>query len=151
MPENEENRPEPKTFSQEQVNTLLAAERRTAAEKFTDYDTLKSKAEQFDAAEQASQTELQRVTAESETLKTQLAAYQLKEQVTGWAADIVKDSAIPASVLRGSTKEELEAHFTELQALTPKPKRTPVPAGDPVEHGGGSRAAAAIRQMRGQE
>lgn len=51
----------------------------------------------------------------------ELAAYKLRDQVTEWAAEIVKESHIPAAALRGSTREELESHFAELGALIPKP------------------------------
>lgn len=49
-----------KTFTQEQFNDLLAAERRkieaATAAKFADYDDVKSKASQFDALSQASKS-----------------------------------------------------------------------------------------------
>lgn len=56
----------------------------------------------------------------------ELAAYKLRDQVAEWSAEIVKDSHIPASALRGSTREELEAHFKDLSALIPKPADEPV-------------------------
>lgn len=153
MPGNteEEQKPEVKTFTQEQVNALLAAEKRKAGEKFADYDDIKSKAAKLDQIEQESKTELQKALDEIATLKTEVSGYKTKEQVSAWSAEIVKDSDIPASVLRGSTREELEQHFEQLQALAPKQKRTPVPTGKPAGDGGGSRAAAALRELRGAQ
>lgn len=57
----------------------------------------------------------------------ELAAYKLRDQVTAWSTEIAKDSHIPASALRGSTREELEAHFNELTTLIPKPTDEPAP------------------------
>ena len=47
------------------------------------------------------------------TGKRKLAAEFLAEQ-------IAKGSAVPATALRGATKEDLQAHFEELKALIPE-------------------------------
>lgn len=151
MPENNEGEPQPtdtpKTFTQDQVNALLATEKRKFGEKYADYDALKEKATKFDDLEQSSKTELQKALDKAAGLESELTTFKQKEQTAVWAAEIVKDSDIPASVLRGSTREELEQHFEQLKALTPKPKRTPVPTGKPAGEGGESRAVAALRQL----
>lgn len=144
MPEEEK----PQTFTQEQVNTMLAEQKRKHGEKYADYDDLKAKAGKFDELEEQSKTDLQKMTERAEAAEKRIAAFEAKEQVASWAADIVKGSNIPASVLRGSTREELEAHFNELKDLAPQQqKRTPVPAGKPDDKPG-SRAAEALRSMR---
>ncbi|WP_353809083.1 hypothetical protein [Agromyces sp. SYSU T00194] len=148
MPEDNNN--DEKKFTQEDVNRLLADQKRTVTEKLTDrysdYDDLKATAGRVSDLEQA----LEEARTGRTTAEEQVAKYQAKEQVADWAKEITKDSEIPAHVLRGSTREELEAHFADLQALTPQKKRTPVPAGTPAGGaGGGSRAAAALRELRG--
>lgn len=57
----------------------------------------------------------------------ELAAYKLRDQVATWSAEIADGSHIPASALRGSTREELEAHFKDLSTLIPKPADEPTP------------------------
>lgn len=143
----EEQKPEVKTFTQEQVNALLAAEKRKASEKFSDYDDIKAKASKLDQIEQESKTELQKALERTTQLESELSSFKQKEQAAAWASEIVKGSDIPASVLRGSTREELEQHFEQLKELTPKQKRTPVPSGKPAGDGGGSRAVAALKQL----
>jgi hypothetical protein len=153
MPEPEEQQ-ELKTFTQEQVNALIATEKRKFGDKYADYDDIKAKATQFDELEQSSKTELQKAIDRATAAETKAAALEAKEQVAGWAKDIVKDSLVPASALRGNTREELEAHFKDLEALIPKPqqqKRTAVPAGKPTGTEGGSAAVAALRNYRGQQ
>lgn len=153
MPEDNENngeqKPETRTFTQEQVNALLAEQKRTVAAKFGDYDDLKAKASKLDEIEKASQTELEQALDRAAKAEAAVAGYQAKEQAAQWAAEIVKGSEIPASVLRGSTREEMQAHFDQLKELAPKPKRTPVPPGKSGTETG-SRAAAALRELRGQ-
>lgn len=149
----EQKQEESKTLSQDQVNALLAKQKREIAEKFADYDDVKAKAAKLDELEQSSKTELQKLAEENATLKSRVESFERDQQVKKWAAEITKDSPVPASALRGSTREELESHFKELEALIPKQqqKRSVVPPGKPSGEGTGSRAAAALRQMRGTE
>lgn len=151
--EQQEKQEEQKSFTQEQVNALLAQQKRSVAEKFADYDDVKAKAAKLDEIEQSSKSELQKLTEENATLKTRVESFERDQQVKQWAAEIVKDSPVPASALRGNTREELEAHFKELDALIPKSqqKRPVVPPGKPSGEEAGSRAAAALRMMRGAE
>lgn len=140
--------PEPtgKTFTQEQVNALLAEQKRKVGEKFADYDDLKSKAAKLAEIEQASKSELEKAQERAAQIEAELNSYRQKEQVSAWASEIVKDSDIPASVLRGSTREELEQHFEQLKSIAPKPKRTSAPSGH-VAGEQGSRAVAALRSL----
>ena len=158
MPENNEGEQQPadqpKTFTQEQVNALIASEKRKLGEKFADYDDLKAKATQFEQIEQSTKTDLQKALERADEAEKKAAAFEQREQVSKWAAEITKDSQIPASALRGNTREELEAHFKDLEALIPKPqqqKRTPVPAGKPTGSEGGSAAVSALRQFRNSQ
>lgn len=149
----EQQQEESKTLSQDQVNALLAKQKREIAEKFADYDDVKAKAAKLDELEQSSKTELQKLAEENSTLKSRVESFERDQQAKQWAAEITKDSAVPASALRGSTREELESHFKELEALIPKAqqRRSVVPPGKPSGGEAGSRAAAALRQMRGTE
>lgn len=52
--------PEPKTFTQEQVNSLLADEKRRVRSSFADYDTLREKAQQYDEHKAATATDQER-------------------------------------------------------------------------------------------
>lgn len=137
---------EGKTFTQEQVNALLAEQKRKIADRFADYDVVREKAAKFDELEQASKSEVQKALERATALEAELNAYKQREQVAQWAREIVQGSDIPADVLRGSTREELEQHFEQLKSLAPKPKRTPAPAGR-VTGEQGSRAVAALRQL----
>jgi len=149
MPEeikDEQKLVETKSFTQEQVNALLADTKRKEREKFADYDDVKAKASKLDELEQSSKTELQKALDKAAAVEAELSAYKSKEQVSSWASEITKDSDIPAAVLRGSTKEELEQHFEQLKSLAPKPRRTSAPTGQ-VTGEQGSRAVAALRQL----
>lgn len=152
--EKSEESTESKTFTQDQVNAMLAEQKRKVGEKFADYDEVKAKAEELEKLTSASKSDIEKALERAAKAEAEIAKFQQKEQVAQWASEITKDSPIPATVLRGNTKEELEAHFADLLQLAPKetpPKRTPVPAGRPSGEEQGSRAAAALRNMRGAE
>lgn len=77
--------------------------------------------------EEASKTELQKAQERADAAEKRVAEFESRDQRAKWAADIVKDSKVPASALRGATEDELKAHFEELKALipaeeAPKPK-----------------------------
>lgn len=142
---------EPKSFTQDQVNALLAEQKRKDTAKFADYDDLKAAKTELDKLREESKTELQKALDRATAAESKVASFEAKEQAQQWAGEIVKGSEIPASVLRGSTREEMQAHFDQLKELAPKPpKRTSVPSGKPAGGDTGSRAVAALRELRGQ-
>jgi len=119
--------------------------------KFADYDELKAKAAKLDEHEQASKSEVQKAIERAEAAEKRAAELEAKDQRAQWAAEIVEDSAVPASALRGSTRAELEEHFAVLKDLI-KPQsqtRTSTPPGKPASGAGEKgRAAAALRELR---
>lgn len=136
--------------TQEQLNKLIGGRIEAVKAKFADYDDIKAKASEFDNLAEANKTELQKALDRAAAAEQKAAEFEAKEQRTKWAEEIVKDSEVPAAVLRGSTREELEEHFTALSALVkPSQKRIATPSGKPAPgEAGGSRAAAALRELR---
>ena len=137
--------------SQDELDRVLARRLERERAKFADYDEIKTKAAEFDKVAEASKTELQKAVERAEAAEKRAQAFEAKEQRQQWAAEIVKDSDVPAAALRGSTREELVEHFNVLKALVtkPSPKRTATPPGKPAPDAGEKgRAAAALREMR---
>lgn len=87
----------------------------------------KAAADELEKLREAQKSDEQRRAESDAERDRKLAAYELRDQVTAWSTEIAKDSHIPASALRGSTREELEAHFKELTTLIPKPTDEPAP------------------------
>ena len=65
---------EPRTFTQDQVNALLADDRRKNAAKYADYTDLKEKAGKFDALQSDLQTDQQRWEQERDQLRASASA-----------------------------------------------------------------------------
>lgn len=112
----EGNEPEPKSFTQEQVDQIV--ERRLAKErgKYKDYDELKSKAMRLDEMENAGKSELDKLKESNAALRKQIDDAAAEKQHAEWVSEVAKDKGVPAELLRGSTKDELEAHADLLRA-----------------------------------
>jgi len=87
------------------------------------------KAKKFDEHEEANKTELEKVQARAEAAEKAVAERDAKEAATKLREDIATekgfaDRKIKASALRGTTREELEAHADELLEMVPAPATT---------------------------
>jgi len=77
-------------------------------------EAAKATAEQERDAAQTRATELE---TQVTTLGAQVQGFESEKQINQLRADIAKTAGVPAAILRGSTKEELEAHAAELKPL----------------------------------
>lgn len=110
---------QPQTFTQEQVNDLLAREKGKITSRFGDYDQLKTAAQELQTLKAASQTDLERLTGERDTLKGQhgsLSAENMRLKVA-LKKGLVGDKAVLADRLTGSSVEEMEKDADELLKL----------------------------------
>lgn len=64
--------------------------------------------------------------AELDQLRAELQEYKHKDELRQWTDEVSKESGIPANVLRGDTKEELQAHAEALKALLKPTTTAPV-------------------------
>lgn len=143
--------------SQDEFDRMVADRLTRERSKFADYDDLKKKAAEYDKAQEASKSELQkereaRVAAEKE---------RDSERVAGWRAQVALDKGLTptqAKRLVGATKEELEADADELLkdlGATKPERRKPgslksgSQGGDDAGLTGKQKAAAALRAHRG--
>jgi hypothetical protein len=107
------------TFTQDQVNDLIAREKGKLTSKYADYDSLKAKAGELDTLKTASQSDLERLTGETNTLKGQngsLTAENMRLKVA-LKKGLVGDKAVLADRLSGSNEAEMEADADELLKL----------------------------------
>ncbi|WP_138443526.1 hypothetical protein [Sinomonas susongensis] len=107
--------------SQEEFDRIIQERVARERKKFEGFDGFKAKAEQFDALK-----------AENETLAGKVQTFEAEKAQAKLVADVAKAKGVPASALRGTTKEELEAHADALAELLkpaapiiPNQERTP--------------------------
>ena len=99
---------EQKTFTQEEMNRIVAERVQREKSKYADYESLKEKAAKFDENEEASKTELQKATEKAEKLETELNALKKAEAVKQIRDEVSIKTGVPANLLNGNTKEECE-------------------------------------------
>lgn len=98
-----------KTFTQADVDRIVAERLRRERERFADYDALKAKAAEADA----SKSDLQKLTDRVEAAERRAAEAEAKQLRTE-IAQAKGLTAAQAKRLTGSTKEELEADADDL-------------------------------------
>ena len=117
--------PKDKTFSQEQLNAALKAEKKEWQAKLKD---LEGKAAQWDKLQEDSKSEMEKLAGERDTHKTEaekakLEALKLRALVKAGAPADKIDALLKRVV--GSTPEEIEADVAELAGLGLLAAKTP--------------------------
>lgn len=88
----------------------------------------KQAAEELEKLKEAQMSEQEKVAKRTREMETKLARYEAEKQQAEWREKVAKDTGVPASVLRGSTLEEMQEHAQSLkEILEPKPKAPSVP------------------------
>lgn len=153
---------ETKFFTQEQVNSLLAEQKRTVQSKYTDYDDIKAKASQFDELSEQQKTEQQKLTdrlAAIEKERDDAAAERDKANTARLVSQKAADAGLPSRLWKrvsGTTAEEIDADIADLMeglSIEDKKKSSSFKSGaSKTETAATSkeRAAAALRQFHNQ-
>lgn len=119
---------DPKTFTQAQVDAIVESRLAKERGKYKDYEELKVKALKFDEAENAGKSEVEKLREANADLQKRLDDAAAEKQHAAWVEEVSKSKNVPAGLLRGFTREELEAHADLLSAaLHPKSKASPMP------------------------
>lgn len=100
---------EPKTFTQEEMNAIVADRLGRERAKYADYDSLKEKAEKYDAAEEASKTELQKTAEKAAALQKQLDALTKANNIRTVREKVAEETGVPANLLFGEDEETCQA------------------------------------------
>lgn len=112
---------EPKTFDAEYVSKLRAESAKYRTEAKANAEAAKRLVE----IEEASKTAEQKAAERLAELEAKVNGYETRDQINAWKAEVAEATGVPAALLAGSTKEEIEAH-----AAIAKPLITPAaPAG----------------------
>lgn len=116
--------------TQEDLDKIIGKRLAREREKYAGFEDLKAKAEKYDAIEEGQKTELQKLQERIEKAEKENAAFKQREQVSTWAAEVSKETGVPANLLRGSTKDELESHAAMLKEFTGEQSTAPVVQSD---------------------
>lgn len=126
----------PRTFTQDEVDSIVKERLKREREKHADYDQLKEKAAKFDEAEEAAKSELQRSNERVQALEKELGEIKTQQQRQSIVAAVAKETGVDAELLAamtGATEDEIKASADLL-----KEKFAAVPGYKPDPHDTGS-------------
>ncbi len=112
-----------RTFTQSELNAIVTDRLSRAQEKYKDYEALKEKAAQFDAAQEAGKTELQKANEKAEALQKQVEAFTKAEALRGIREKVSKETGVPASLLFGEDEATCKAQAEAIAAYA-KPQNS---------------------------
>lgn len=114
-----------KTFTQAEMDAIIGDRLKRERAKYADYDEVKAKAAKYDEAEEAGKSELQKAVERAEKAEGALKALENERKLAELRAEIAKEQGIEADLLRGTTREELEAHAGQIKAYVGNSQRFP--------------------------
>ena len=95
-----------KTFTQSELDQIISERLKREREKYTDYDSLKEKAQRLDQIEEDAKSELQKAQERAEKLQTELSELKHAEEVRTIRDKVAQATGVPSSLLTGNTEEE---------------------------------------------
>ena len=95
-----------KTFTQEELNSIVQKRIGEVNAKYANYEELKAKAEKFDSMDTE---ELQKANKRVDALQNELNAMKQAESVRVIREEVSKSFGVPANLLTADTKEDCEA------------------------------------------
>lgn len=110
-----------KTFTQEELNSIVQKRIGEVNAKYANYEELKAKAEKFDSMDTE---ELQKANERVDALQNELNAMKQAESVRVIREEVSKSFGVPANLLTADTKEDCEAQAKNIVAFA-KPKAYP--------------------------
>lgn len=109
--------PGEKTFTQAELDTIVADRLARERAKYPDYESIKAKAAKFDAAEEAGKSELQKAKERAEALQTELDGLKKVNQLRELRASVAKEKGVPEALLTGETEEACKAQADAILAF----------------------------------
>ena len=97
--------PDEKTFTQEELNAIVADRLSREKAKYEGFDELKAKAEKYDELEEANKSELQKASERVASLEAELESVRKNEQIRAIRDKVATETGIPANLLTADTEE----------------------------------------------
>lgn len=103
-----------RTFTQAEMNAIIADRLSRERGKFADYDELKTKAAKFDAAEEANKTDLQKANERANALQAQVDALTSANTIRELRSRVAAETGVPADLLTADTEEACKAQASAI-------------------------------------
>ncbi len=97
---------EERTFTQDDVNRIVAERLARKEKEYEGFEELKQKAAKYDEAEERNKSELQKATERAEALQSRVDAMEKADSIRKIREQIAAETNVPASLLTGETEED---------------------------------------------
>lgn len=139
MPEEEQKQPEETQPQNQEAQKDDSKDWKAEAEKWKAHSREwearskenKSAADELAKLKEDQKSEEQKLLERAEKAEKKVEAYERAHQIDEWKAQAAKETGVNASILRGSTLEEIEEHAKEIKAAMSN--FTPVNQGTPAQ------------------
>lgn len=119
-------------MEEEEKGAEAAAEEGSSQQPETDWKAMSRKWEAKAKENARKAAEYDAMKAKAEEAEGKAATLEHERDVAKWREEAAAKAGVPASILRGDTKEEVEAHAKAVKAAMPSPYPT-VPGGSPAQ------------------
>ena len=137
---------EPRTFTQEEVNSFLAKDRKQMEEKYSDYAELKEKAARLDEIEENAKSELQKAQEKAEKLQAEVTAYKRDAEIRTIREKVAQTTGVPAGLLSGDTEEACTEQANAILTFKADAPYPTIKDGGEVQHSTKLDARAAFKE-----
>ena len=131
-----------KTFTQSQLDAIVADRLKREREKYPDYDDLKAKAARLDELEEANRSELEKAQASAADYKAKLEALQQQQKANDARMKISAEKGVPVHLLTGQTEEECKQQAEKLLQWHAGRQKYPDTGDGGAPQGGGAGGSA---------
>lgn len=110
-----------RTFTQAEVDAIVGDRLKRDRAKYADYETLKEKAEKYDAVEEANKSELQKLTESRDALQTEVERLKAESEVRDIRLKVAEETGVPVSLITATTEDDCKAQAASiLEFASPK-------------------------------
>jgi len=125
---NQEGAPQaPRTFTQEQVDAMIGERLSRERAKYADYEGLKAKAAQFDAAEEAAKSDLQKAQDRAQQLQTELDGLKQANAERAMREKAARDAGLSPDMVEFLTGTDEDACAAQAKKLAERVKLSGFP------------------------
>ena len=135
-----------RTFTQSEVNALVAERLSRAKAGYADYDELKEKAAKFDQMEEASKSELQKALEKADSLQSELDAMKKADSVRSIREKVAEETKVPVTLLTAETEEECKSQAEAILAFKQPDKYPSVKDGGEAKGAGATAGTGSNRE-----
>ena len=106
-----------RTFTQTELNAIVADRLSREKGKYADYEDLKAKAAKFDAAEEAAKSELQKAAEKANALQAKMDEMLKADSIRQIREKVSNSTGVPISLLSGETEEACKVQADAIMAF----------------------------------